>query len=103
MLLLREFNDPTMGFVTVTEVHMTPDLKLAKIYVSILGNDEVKKKTMLHLEEHKSHVRQIVGSHVRLKFTPSIQFYLDETMERVDKLEKIFKQIHEQESKTNAE
>ncbi len=103
MLILREFNDPTMGFVTVTEVHMTPDLKLAKIYVSILGNEEVKARTMHHLEEHKSHVRSIVGAHVRLKFTPAIQFYLDETMEKVIKLEEIFKKIHEQEPKHDAE
>ena len=81
MLFLRELNNPSLGFITVTEVHMTPDLKLAKVYVSILGNEDIKQKTLDYLEEQKPHVRQIVGSHVRLKFTPSVQFYLDETME----------------------
>jgi len=93
-LLLRELNDPTLGFITVTEVRMTPDLRLAKIYVSIFGSEEIRQKTMRYLEGQIPHVRGILGSHVRLKFTPAVQFYLDETMEKVERLEKIFKQIH---------
>ncbi|MBI3189045.1 MAG: 30S ribosome-binding factor RbfA, partial [Ignavibacteriales bacterium] len=83
------------GFLTVTEVHMTPALKLAKVYVSILGNEDIKQKTLDYLEEQKPRVRQIIGSHVRLKFTPSVQFYLDETMERVSRIEQLIKKIHE--------
>ena len=100
MLLLREINDPAYGFITVTEVHVTPDLKLAKIYVSIFGNEEVKQRTMKMLEGKIPHVRAILGSHLRMKFTPSVQFYLDETMEKVDRLEKIIKKIHENDNKT---
>ncbi|MBI5214664.1 MAG: 30S ribosome-binding factor RbfA [Ignavibacteriae bacterium] len=95
VLFSREFNNPQYGFITVTEVHMTPDLKIAKVYVSIFGNEEVKQKTLNYLEEQKPHVRQIIGSHVRLKFTPSVQFYLDETMDRVSRIEQLIKQIHE--------
>jgi len=95
VLFSREFNNPSYGFITVTEVHMTPDLKIAKVYVSIFGSEEVKQKTLEYLEEQKPHVRQIIGSHVRLKFTPSVQFYLDETMDRVSRIEQIIKQIHE--------
>jgi len=92
----RELNDPAYGFITVTEVRMTPDLKLAKIYISIFGSEEVKQRTMQMLEDQVSRVRMLIGAHVRLKFTPSVHFYLDETMDRVERIEKILKQIHEQ-------
>ncbi|TAK55291.1 MAG: 30S ribosome-binding factor RbfA [Bacteroidetes bacterium] len=102
VLLLRELNEPGLGFITVTEVHMTPDLKLAKIYVSIFGNDEIKQRTMQFLEEQTPHVRAVLGSHIRLKFTPSVQFYLDETLDRVERIEKIIKQIHGQDDDKKA-
>ena len=97
MLFEREFNTSEFGFMTITEVIMTPDLKTAKIYVSIFGSAEVKERTMIHLEEKKSHVKHLIGSTVRLKFVPSVHFYLDDTMERVTRLENIFKEIHQHE------
>ena len=91
---IREFRDPVYGFITVTDVHVTPDLRIAKIYVSVMGSPEVKAVTMHMLEDHKGEVRSFIGSHLHLKFTPSIQFYLDETMDRVQKIEQLLKQIH---------
>ena len=102
-LFTREFRDKEYGFITVTEVHMTPDLRIAKIYVSILGKPEVKQQTLKMLELQKPHVRQILGSHLRLKFTPEINFYIDETMERVDRINQIIKQIHKDDSNGNNE
>ena len=98
MLLVRDFRDPSYGFITVTEVHMTPDLRLAKIYVSIMGSDEVKKRTLAMLEDRKGEVRVMIGSNVRLKFTPAIQFYVDETLDRVEKIDKLIRQIHKDEN-----
>ena len=94
MLFARDYRDTAYGFITVTEVHMTPDLRIAKIYVSILGNQAIKEKTMQMLEDKKGEIRAFVGSRMRLKFTPSIQFYVDETLDRVEKIEKLIKQIH---------
>ncbi len=93
-LITREFRDKKYGFITVTEVHMTPDLKIAKIYVSIFGNDDVKKMTLKMLGNQKTHVRTILGSHLQLKFTPEIQFYLDESFDRVERINQLLKQIH---------
>ena len=90
----REFRDPSYGLITITEVHVTPDLRLAKIYVSILGDQEIKKQTLEMLEERKPEIRSFIGSHVRLKFTPSVQFYLDETLDRVERIEQLIKEIH---------
>jgi ribosome-binding factor A len=96
-LLSRDFRGATVGFVTVTEVVMTPDLKIAKIYVSIFGNEKVRKATLEQLEEFKGHVRHAIGTNIRLKFTPSIQFYLDTSLDQVEKINELLKKAHENE------
>lgn len=93
-LLSREYNGVEYGFLTVTDVRMTADLKIAKVYVSILGSAEVRERSLHLLEEHKPSIRHTVGTHVRLKFTPEILFYLDNTMDRVERIETLIKQIH---------
>lgn len=94
MFFTREYRDPSYGFITVTEVHMSPDLRIAKIYVSVMGTTEIRERTMGMLEHNKSQIRSFIGSHLRLKFTPSVQFYIDETLDRVLKIENLIKQIH---------
>ena len=93
---IREFRDPAYGFLTVTEVHMTPDLRIAKIYVSIMGDDQTKTRTMKLLEEHKGEIRAFIGSRMRMKFTPSVQFFMDETFDRVARIEELIKKIREE-------
>lgn len=94
MYFTREFHDPAYGFITVIEVHVTPDLRIAKIYVSIMGSPEVKAATLQMLEDHKGEIRSFIGSNIRLKFTPAIQFYMDETLDRVEKINNLIRQIH---------
>ncbi len=98
VIFQRNFDMKEFGFITVTEVRMTPDLKIAKVYVSVLGDAGQKQKTLAMLEGQKSFVRQTLGHNIRLKFTPSIVFYLDETMDRAMNLERIFKIIHKNEN-----
>ncbi len=94
MFLLREYRDPEYGFITVTEVHMTPDLRIAKIYLSIMGNEDIKERTRVKLEHNKHEIRSFIGSHLRLKFTPEVQIYVDETLDRVERIDQLLKQIH---------
>ena len=101
MFLTREYRDSSYGFITVTDVQVTPDLRIAKIYVSILGNNEVRERTMKMLKDNKGEIRSFIGSHVRIKFTPTVQFHIDETMDRVEKIEKLIKQIHKDDNIPN--
>ena len=94
MLLAREYRDPAYGLITVTEVHVTPDLRIAKIYVSIMGTPQVREATLAMLEERKSEIRSFIGSHVRIKFTPTVQFFIDETLDRVERIDQLLRQIH---------
>jgi ribosome-binding factor A len=93
-IVTREYNDPSYGFVTVTAVKMTPDLKIARVSFSVFGSEETKAKTMKMLEDEKRHIRGLVGSHLKLKFTPALQFYLDETLDHVDRINQLIKKIH---------
>jgi ribosome-binding factor A len=102
MYFTREYRDLAHGFITVTEVHMTPDLKIAKIYVSIMGTAEQKSSTLQLLEHQKGEVRSFIGTKLRLKFTPSVQFYLDETLDRVEKINNLIKQIHQADELKNS-
>ena len=103
VLFQRNFSMADFGFLTVTEVVMSPDLKVAKVYVSIYGDEERKKKSFVKLEGQKSAIRSMLGHAVRLRFTPELIFYLDETLDRAMKLENIFHNIHETDSKKEEE
>jgi len=94
MLFAREYRDSAFGFITVTEVRVSPDLRLAKIYVSIMGSSAKREETLKMLETRKGEIRSFIGARVRLKFTPTVQFYIDETLDRVEKIDQLIKQIH---------
>jgi ribosome-binding factor A len=94
-ILLRDLMLDTKAFLTVTEVSMSPDLKIAKVYLSIYGAEEKRDLMLKELMRRKSEVRHILGSRIRLKYTPELQFYHDTTLDKVDSLEKIFKKIRE--------
>lgn len=100
-ILSREYNSREYGFITVTDVKMSADLKIAKIYISILDKGEVREKTLKVLENEKGHIRALLGSHVHLKYIPVLQFYIDETLDRVESINNIIKKIHENDSGSN--
>lgn len=93
-IISREYSGGELGFSTVTEVRVTPDLKIAKIYVSIFGTPEIKERTLLRLETEKSRIRGLLAANINMKFTPALHFYRDDTMDRVENLENLIKKIH---------
>ena len=74
--------DPRIGFVTVTSVDTSPDLRHARVYVSVLGSPEDREATMAGLESAHGVLQQSVASELRLKHTPTLQFVFDESIER---------------------
>jgi ribosome-binding factor A len=74
--------DPRIGFVTVTSVDTSPDLRQARVYVSVLGSAEEREATMAGLESAHGVLQQSVAQELRLKHTPTLQFVFDESIER---------------------
>jgi ribosome-binding factor A len=98
-LLVREYSDPAWGFTTVTDVRMTADLRIARVYFSIFGSPEIRAKTFAALEADRSHIRGIVGSHLRMRFVPDLEFYQDDSLDRVERINRIIKTIHANDTK----
>ncbi|MEJ5287383.1 MAG: Ribosome-binding factor A [Candidatus Kapaibacterium sp.] len=77
------------GLATITNVRMSPDLQYAYIYISVYGG-KISPQTFINLvEQEKSTFRQIVGSKVRLRLTPELRFFVDDTFERIERIEQI--------------
>ena len=92
-MLLTDLKDPRIGFVTVTDVEMTGDLREAKIYVSVMGGDEQVKSSLEGLNSALGFVRREIGQRVRLRFTPEISFALDTSLDYGDHIQKLLLQV----------
>lgn len=95
----RELRDPSIGFTTVTDVILTPDLRHADVYVTIFGGEEEKKKSLDVLNKAQGFFRKIVARDLNLKTNPTFSFHLDESLEKGEKIEKILEEIHREDAK----
>lgn len=92
-MLLNDLKDPRIGFVTVTGVEMTGDLRAAKIFVSIMGGAEQVKSSLDGLNSALGFVRREIGQRVRLRFTPEISFALDTSLNYGEHIQKLLLQV----------
>jgi ribosome-binding factor A len=76
---LLDLKDPRVGFATVTAVRMTPDLRKARVWVSVLGDEEERSATMEALRHAGPHLRTVLGQEVRLRYLPQLEFLEDES------------------------
>ena len=102
-ILATEVSDPGVGLVTVSRVKVTPDLSLARVYWTILGNDEERKKTTKALQRAASFVRRMLAGRVTLRRVPEVVFQYDEGLAAHQRVEEILHELHEQEAARAAE
>jgi len=91
-IIIYRLKDPRIGFITVTGVDVTDDIKIARVYVSIF-QDEERKTTLEILNSAKSFIRSELSKRLRMKFIPSIEFRLDTSIEYGSRIEKLLKEI----------
>src|SRR5881396_1523071 len=92
-LLAREVHDPGIGFVTITRVSVTPDLQHARINYTALGDEKVRQNTARALERAAPFLRRQIGSRLRLKRVPELEFLYDESIAGQDRIEQILNEI----------
>jgi ribosome-binding factor A len=93
LIFLHKIQDHRLGLITVTSVKVSPDLRHAKIYLSVYNKD--KRKVVLEkVEEMKGFIRSELAGRIQIKFVPEIHFFIDDTMDYVEKMEGLFKKIH---------
>ena len=79
--LAEGLKDPRIGFVTVTAVDVSPDLRHARVYVSVLGSDEEREQTLEGLRSSHGYLQAKVGTELRMKRTPTLDFVYDESID----------------------
>jgi len=92
-IIHEELKDPRVGFTTVTKVEITPDLRNAKVYYSVLGNEKQKKATGIALDRAKGFIKKLVGDRIKLRFMPDLVFKMDKSLEQQDKMDRLFDKI----------
>jgi ribosome-binding factor A len=85
----HDLKDPRIGFVTVTDVKTSPDLRHARVYVSVLGDRKTREASIAGLESAHGFLQRRLSAELRMKNTPALQFVLDETAENAFRLERL--------------
>lgn len=94
-LLQREIKDPRFtGLVSVTDVHVSPDLRHARVFVSIMGSPEERKETFRALTAASHFIRRELGKRMTTRHTPELDFRLDDSLERGAHLADLMRQLH---------
>jgi ribosome-binding factor A len=96
VLLMREVHDPGIGFVTLTRTKMSPDLTLARVYYTLMGDAKAKRDTQKALERATPFLRRQIAARVRLRRVPEIKFEYDRAVEHQDRVETLLRDIEEE-------
>ena len=81
------------GLVTLTTVRISPDLKIAKLYISIYGSQKSPIGFINTLEKKQGWLRHILGAKIRLRFTPELRFYIDDTLDEIEHIQKVLDSV----------
>jgi ribosome-binding factor A len=87
--ITTELKDPRIGFVTVTDVDTSPDLRAARVYVSVLGTQAEREQTLEGLRSSHGYLQSKIAAEVRIKRTPTLTFHYDESVERGARLSRL--------------
>lgn len=96
-MIQRELKDPGIGFVTVTAVDVSVDLKQARVFYSVLGDEDSKSRSALALKRASGFIQNEIGRRLRLKYTPEILFEFDRSVEYGAHIEELIQKIHQDE------
>lgn len=95
-------HDPGIGFITLTRVKVSPDLQLARVLYTSMGDDAARRETSKALERATPFFRRHLGSRLRLRRVPELEFRFDESIANQDRIEQILRDLHEEEKQRAA-
>ena len=93
-LLAREVHDPGIGFITLTRVQVTPDLQLARVHYTVLGDEKARGGSARALERAAPFLRRQIGARLRLRRAPELRFIYDDSVAGQDRIEQILSELH---------
>ena len=92
-IIRRDVASESVGMLTVTGCEVASDLKTARVYISVIGDADKQAAALALLERHRGHIQRVLGRSIVLKYIPHLSFYIDETFERADRIERILGEI----------
>jgi ribosome-binding factor A len=95
-------HDPGIGFITLTRVKVSPDLQMARVYYTTLGDETARRETAKALERATGFFRRHLGDRLRLRRVPEVQFQFDESVGHQDRVEQILRELHEEDERRKA-
>ena len=98
MLTRGDVRDPGIGFITLTRVKVSPDLQVARVFYTTLGDPKARDETARALERATPFLRRQIGNRLRLRRVPEIEFRFDETIQHQDRIEQILRTLREEEA-----
>lgn len=90
----KKLKDPGLGFITFTAVDITPDLKLARVFYTVLGKEKEREESQRALERAAGFLQHEIAVELKLRFTPKLTFHFDETLEEGIRIERIIEKLH---------
>ncbi|MFQ5443738.1 MAG: 30S ribosome-binding factor RbfA [Nitrospinales bacterium] len=94
LLIQKGLKDPRIGFATVSKIEVSENLKHAKVFISIIGDEKEKEETLEGLNSAKGYIRNALGKNLCLRYIPQLDFKMDNTMEYLDKINKLIKKAN---------
>lgn len=97
-LIVTKIKDPRLGFVTVTHVTIAPDMKDAFVFYSVLGDEKAKADSKIALDHAKGFLQREIGIHLKLRYTPKLDFRLDDSLEKGFEIDRILRDLNKNET-----
>ena len=93
LIFLHKIQDPNLGIITITNLKVSTDLRHARVYLSVY-NKEKRPEVLERVNEMKGLIRSELAGRIQIRFVPELDFFIDDTLDYVENIERIFKKIH---------
>ncbi len=101
-IIQRELRDPRVGFASVTRVEMSPDLRHARVYVSVYGTHEEQEAALRALQGAAGFIRRLIAPHLHTRHIPELHFKLDRSLEHAEQVARLLHQIRQEQQTDSA-
>lgn len=95
-IIARELKDPRVGFATITNAKVSPDLRYARIFVSVFGSPEQQKETLAALNRAVGFIRRQISGRLKLRHSPELQFSFDDSIEHGARMDELLAQVNQE-------
>ena len=93
-IMRRELNDPRLGMASITRVEMSPDLRYARVFVSVLGSQDEQQETLRGLQHAAGFIRHLLKPRMHIRHIPEISFKEDHSMEHAEEIARTLRSLH---------